>query len=138
MQFGLRTWMGPGNHVLDKSPVPPWEGKILRRKGRPIVKCKDTLRSSVQKRLNRLRCRLGCGLGWAQGIVLDASSQVLRNAAMATSFGTKIVIWLCENDSNKAIGYGWGLSGRPTECRYYRYLAHRGHCYGNHFLAFCI
>jgi len=28
-----------------------------------------TLRSSVQKRLNRPRCRLGCGLGWAQGIM---------------------------------------------------------------------
>ena len=66
MQFGLRTWMGPGNHVLDESPVPPWEGKIFRGKGRRIVKCRDTLRSSVQKRLNRLRCRLGCGLGWAK------------------------------------------------------------------------
>ena len=24
--FGLRTWVGPGNHVLDGGPDPPWEG----------------------------------------------------------------------------------------------------------------
>ena len=35
-------------------------------KGRPTVKYRDTLQSSVQNRLNRSRCRLrrlGCGLG---------------------------------------------------------------------------
>ena len=54
MPFGLRTRVGPGNHVLDGDPDPPWEGAILRGgKGRPIVKYRDTLRSSVQKRLNR-------------------------------------------------------------------------------------
>ena len=36
-------------------------------KGHPIVKYSDTLQSSVQKWLNWSRCRLGCGLGWAQG-----------------------------------------------------------------------
>jgi len=30
---------------------------------------RDTLRSSVQKCLNRSRCRLGCGLQWAHGIM---------------------------------------------------------------------
>ena len=34
-------------------------------KMRPIVKYRDTLLSSVQKRLNWSRCRLGCGRGWA-------------------------------------------------------------------------
>ena len=63
MPFGLRTPVGPGNHVLDGSPDPPWEGAVLRRKGASIVKYRDTLRSSVQKRLNRSRCRLGYGLG---------------------------------------------------------------------------
>jgi len=29
MPFGLRTRVGPGNHVLDGSPDPPWEGAIL-------------------------------------------------------------------------------------------------------------
>jgi len=26
-----------------------------------------------------------------------------------------------------------GLSGWPIECRYFRYVAHRGRCHGNHF-----
>jgi len=33
MPFGLRTWMGPGNHVLDGVQIPPWEWAILRGKG---------------------------------------------------------------------------------------------------------
>jgi len=41
----------------------------FERKGRPIVKYRNTLRSSVQKRLNRSRCDLGCGLGLAHGIM---------------------------------------------------------------------
>jgi len=53
MPFGLRTWVVPGNHVLDGGPDPPWEGAILRGKGRPIVKYRDTLWSSVHKWLNR-------------------------------------------------------------------------------------
>jgi len=56
---------------------------------------------------------------------------------MATNFGIKIAInWLCVNDSDWAIAYGAGLNGRPTECRYRRYPAPKGRCYGNHFLAF--
>jgi len=49
---------------------PPSERAInfLGGKGRPIVKYRDTM-LSVQKRLNRSRCRLGCGLGWAAGIM---------------------------------------------------------------------
>ena len=27
--FGLRAQVGPGNHVLDGGPDPPWEGAIL-------------------------------------------------------------------------------------------------------------
>jgi len=41
-------------------------GNFEGRKRRPIVKYRDTLRSSVQKRLNQLRCRLGYGIEWAQ------------------------------------------------------------------------
>ena len=26
LPFGLRTWVGQGNHVLDGGPDPPWEG----------------------------------------------------------------------------------------------------------------
>ena len=54
LPFGLRTWVGPGNHVLDGGPDPPMgKGKFLGENGRPIVKYRDTLRSSVQRRLNR-------------------------------------------------------------------------------------
>jgi len=54
LPFGLRTWVGPGNHVLDGGPDPSMErGKFLGENGRPIVKYRDTLRSSVQRRLNR-------------------------------------------------------------------------------------
>jgi len=48
--FGLRTWVGPGNNVLDGGSDPSWEGAILRGKGRSILKYRDTLWSSVQKR----------------------------------------------------------------------------------------
>ena len=43
MQFGLGTWLGPGNHVLDGVQIPPWEGAILTGKGRDIVKYRDTV-----------------------------------------------------------------------------------------------
>ena len=46
-------------------------GNFDGEKGCPIVKYRDTLRSSVQKRHNRSRYRLGCRLGWAHGIMLD-------------------------------------------------------------------
>ena len=53
LPFGLRTWVGPGNHVLDGGPDPTMgRGKFLGENGRPIVKSRDTLRSSVQRRLN--------------------------------------------------------------------------------------
>ena len=71
MSFGLRTRLSPSNHVLDGVQIPYGKGQVLWGKGRPIVKYRNTLLSSVQKRLNQSRCHLGCGLGWAQGIVLD-------------------------------------------------------------------
>jgi len=63
----LRTRVGPGNHVLDGSPDRPMGRSNLSRKGRPFVKYRGTLQSSVQKWLNRSRCRLGLGLWLAQG-----------------------------------------------------------------------
>jgi len=54
LPFGLRTWVGPGNHVLDWGPDPPMgRGKFLGENERPIVKYRDTLRSSVQRWRNR-------------------------------------------------------------------------------------
>jgi len=69
MPFGLRTRVGPGNCVLDVGPDPPITTGNFEGKGRLIVKYRDTLRSSLQRRLNRSRCRLVCRLGWAQGIM---------------------------------------------------------------------
>jgi len=43
------------------------------------------------------------GLAWMgrRNHVLDGSSEVLRDVAMTTNFGTKIAIsWLYENDSD--------------------------------------
>jgi len=82
------------------SRSPHAKGQFWGGKGRPIVKYRETLRSSMQKRLNRSRCRLGCGLGWAVGIRGPAA---LRDVAMATNFGmpfgiigfvaTTLVVW---------------------------------------------
>ena len=37
LPFGLRTWVGPGNHVLDGGPDPPWEGaNFWGRMGVPL------------------------------------------------------------------------------------------------------
>jgi len=43
MPFGLRTWMGPRNHVLDGGPDPLWEREILRGKGQLAVKYRGAL-----------------------------------------------------------------------------------------------
>jgi len=87
IRWGSRSPMGRGN----------FEGG----KGRPIVKYRDSLQSSVQKWPNRSRCRLGCGLRWAQGIVLYGGPAVLREVAMATNFGTQFAI-------TGFVGYNFG------------------------------
>ena len=54
LPFGLRTWVDPGNHVLDGGPdLPMGRGKFFGENGCPIVKYRVTLRLSVQRRLNR-------------------------------------------------------------------------------------
>ena len=57
------------NHVLQEVHTPTWEGAILRENSQTIVKYRDTPRSSVQIRLNRSRCRLGCEIVWAKSIM---------------------------------------------------------------------
>jgi len=54
MPFGLRTWVSSRNHVLDGSPDPHGRGNFEEGKGRAIVKCRDTVQSSMQKQLNQL------------------------------------------------------------------------------------
>ena len=59
---------GPGETCIRwGSRSPMGRGQFLGENGRPIVKYRDTLRSSVRRRLNG--CRLGCGAGWAIGIM---------------------------------------------------------------------
>jgi len=57
---------GPGNHALDGVDIPHGKGQFWG-KWAPNVKYRDFLPWAVQKRLSRSICRLGCGLGWAEG-----------------------------------------------------------------------
>jgi len=66
MQFGLRTLVGPMNHVLDGGSHPPM-GRTSFEGKKGAFHCKARLPLSVQKWLNRKRCCLGFGLWWAQG-----------------------------------------------------------------------
>jgi len=97
MPFGLRTRVGPGNHVLDGGQDPPMgRGNFEGGKGHPIVKYRETLRSSLQKQPNRLRWRLGCGLGWAVGIVLDGGPDGADGRCYGNQFWDAICYnWLC-------------------------------------------
>jgi len=68
LTFGLRTRMGPRKHTYYMgSRSSHGKEQFWAGNWRTIVKYMDTLRSSVQKRLNRSICRLGCGLEWAKG-----------------------------------------------------------------------
>jgi len=51
--------------------LPMGRDNFEKGNGHPIVKHRDTLRSAVRKWLNRLRCCLGCCLGWAQRILQE-------------------------------------------------------------------
>jgi len=67
--------VSPMNHVLHEVQMPTWKGAILRGNRQTIVKYRNTPRSSVQTRLNRSRCRFGCGLAWVQGIMCYMGSR---------------------------------------------------------------
>jgi len=43
MPFGVKTRVGPKNHVLDGGPDLPWKEAILRWKGQPVVKYSNSL-----------------------------------------------------------------------------------------------
>jgi len=42
MPFGLRTRVGPRNHIFDGGPYHPWEEAIMGGKVHPTVKYRDT------------------------------------------------------------------------------------------------
>jgi len=105
MPFGLRTRVGPGNHVVDGGPDPSMaRGNFEGEEGRPIIKYWDTLRSYVQKRLNRSRCRLGCGLLGCmcrRNHMFDGGPATPRDVAIATNFRTQFSITVF-------VGYNFG------------------------------
>ena len=94
MAFGLRTWVGPRNHVLDGVRHPLWEGAIFWGKG-AHCKYRDFLPWDMQQRLNRSISRLGCGLRWAEG----SSSSIIfarwrQCALIGGHIGATWRIWL--------------------------------------------
>jgi len=56
---------------------------------------------------------------------------------MATNFVTKIATTgFVRTIATRQLVMERGLSGRYTDFRYCEYVAPKGHCHGNHFLAF--
>ena len=66
MPFELWTQVGQRKHVLDGNPDPHAKGQFLKGKNTP-GHARRHCAVSCEKWLNRSRCRLVCGLGWAQG-----------------------------------------------------------------------
>jgi len=91
-----------------------WGGGIF-------LKYRDTLQSSVQKRLNQSRYHLGFGFRWAQGIVLDRGPDhpwggvILRGKEWPIVKYSDTLLWLVEkrlNQSKCRLGYGLGWTTR--------------------------
>jgi len=107
-----------------REPCIRWESRSLHGKGQfwggkghPIVKYRNTL-SSVQKWLKRPRCRLGLGLGWAQGIIYYMGSKSPHGKGQFWGKGAPIVkyrdflLWAVQKQLNRSIshlhcGLGW-------------------------------
>ena len=64
--FGLWTWVGPRNHVLDGGPNHPMRRGNFRVKYQPSVKYRDAVPWAVQKRLNQSIRHLRCRVWWTQ------------------------------------------------------------------------
>ena len=80
--------------MLHEGPDPLMgRGNFEGGKGRPIVKCRDTLRSSVKKMTEPIEIPFGL---WSRmsrrNHVLDGGPAVVRDFGMATNFGTQFAI----------------------------------------------
>ena len=94
--------MGTRNHVLDGGPDPPWEGEILRGKGRPIVKYIGTLCGHLCKTAEPIEMPFGLWAGMcSRNHALYGGPAVLRDVAMATNFRTQFAI-------TGFVGYNFG------------------------------
>ena len=77
-------------------PDPPMaRDNFWREKGRPIAKYRDTLRWSVQKRLNRSRCRLGCTVVGSDGPkeACVTCGYTLANTIKPSVYGGDVYFW---------------------------------------------
>jgi len=104
--------------VLDEGPDPPWEGEILRGKGRPIVKYGDTaIICAKASELIEMPFGLWARMG-PRNHVLDGVRAVLRDVSMATNLGTQFAItgfvgynFACMIASDTLFDYRGGFSG---------------------------
>jgi len=132
MPFGLSTRVG---HVLDGVQIPHGKGQFWEGKGATHCKVQGHSAVSFAKMAELIEISFGLWTWMGpRNHVLDWSPQVLRDVAMATNFGTKIAITgFVRMIATRRLVMEGSLSGRPTECRYCRYLAHRERCHCNHF-----
>jgi len=72
---------------------PMGRGNFEGGRRQPILKYRDTLRWAVQKQLNQSRCYLSCGLGWAQGIILDEGPDLCGKVQYWGGEGRPIVMY---------------------------------------------
>ena len=85
---------------------------------------------------------MGCGLGWAQGIVLDGSPWVLMDVAMATNFGTQFAIsgfmalgcnFGCMIASDMLFDSRGGFSDQAIRRKHSQDRVSKSHCHSNQF-----
>ena len=113
MPFGFTIWVDPWNRVLDRGPDPPREGTIFRGKG-----CKSAVICAKPAKPIEMSFELWAQMG-PTNRVLDGSPETLRDVTMASNFGTKIdITGFSRTIATWQLVMEWGLSGRPTDCRY--------------------
>ena len=103
MLLGLKTQLGPGNHVLDRGPAPLMgRGNFERGKGTSF--CKVYGESAVICAKTAEPMEMPFRL-WARMVhrnhVLDGGPELLRDVTMATNFGTQFAI-------TGFVGYNFG------------------------------
>ena len=93
----------------------PWKGAVLGKRVDHCKKNEDFMPSVVQKRLNRSRCRLGCGLGWAEwstrSIIFARWRQCAQSSGATVLDDT--LPWAVEKRLNRSIcrlGCGFGCA----------------------------
>jgi len=134
MSFGLWTWMGRRNHVLDGVQrcwgTLPWQ---------PILGLKLLLTGFMRMIATRqLVIEWGVWVvGWQNADIADTRHQ--RGVATATTF------WLsmgynfgCMIASDTLFDSGSGFSGQAIQWTHSQFRGSKGCCHGNHILAFYI